>query len=62
MAQWRHTGGALNGQIEEAFTGQELVRVFGRRREVEASFTEKNEELYEASFRAQFMSGSSCPR
>nr|WP_253258611.1 ABC transporter ATP-binding protein [Pseudonocardia sp. N23] len=60
VAQWRHTG-ALNGQIEEAFTGQELVRVFGRRREVEASFTEKNEELYEASFRAQFMSGIIMP-
>nr|WP_199796477.1 ABC transporter ATP-binding protein [Pseudonocardia dioxanivorans] len=60
VAQWRHTG-ALNGQIEEAFTGQELVRVFGRRREVEASFAAKNEELYQASFRAQFMSGIIMP-
>ncbi|MGD9991229.1 MAG: ABC transporter ATP-binding protein [Pseudonocardia sp.] len=60
VAQWKHTG-ALNGQIEEAFTGQELVRVFGRRREVEASFAAKNEELYEASFRAQFMSGIIMP-
>lgn len=60
VAQWRHTG-ALNGQIEEAFTGQELVRVFGRRKEVEASFTAKNEELYDASFRAQFMSGIIMP-
>ncbi|ODU11142.1 MAG: multidrug ABC transporter ATP-binding protein, partial [Pseudonocardia sp. SCN 72-51] len=60
VAQWRHTG-ALNGQIEEAFTGQELVRVFGRRREVESSFSAKNEELYQASFRAQFMSGIIMP-
>ena len=60
VAQWRHTGG-LNGQIEEAFTGQELVRVFGRRGEVEASFSAKNEELYQASFRAQFMSGIIMP-
>ncbi len=29
VAQWRHTG-ALNAHIEEAFTGHELVRVFGR--------------------------------
>ncbi len=34
VAQWKHTG-ALNGQIEEAFTGHELVKVFGRQREVE---------------------------
>jgi len=31
IAQWKHTG-SLNGQIEEAFTGHELVKVFGRRR------------------------------
>ncbi len=35
VAQWRHTG-ALNGQIEEAFTGHELVKVFGRQKEIEA--------------------------
>ena len=35
VAQWRHTG-ALNGQIEETFTGHELVRVFGRRTAIEA--------------------------
>ncbi|MFC4947542.1 ABC transporter ATP-binding protein [Pseudonocardia sp. GCM10023141] len=60
VAQWRHTG-ALNGQIEEAFTGHELVRVFGRRGEVEKSFEDKNEELYQASFRAQFVSGIIMP-
>jgi ATP-binding cassette subfamily B protein len=53
VAQWRNTG-ILNGHIEEAFTGHELVRVFGRRRE-------KNEALYQASFRAQFMSGIIMP-
>jgi ATP-binding cassette subfamily B protein len=30
IAQWKHVG-ALNGQIEEAFTGHALVKVFGRR-------------------------------
>ena len=33
IAQWTRTG-ELNGQIEEAFTGHELVKVFGRHREV----------------------------
>jgi ATP-binding cassette, subfamily B, multidrug efflux pump len=60
VAQWMHTG-ALNGQIEEAFTGHELVKVFGRQREIEESFRRKNEELYQASFGAQFISGVIMP-
>ena len=60
VAQWRHTG-ALNGQIEEAFTGHELVRVFGRRTEIEETFRAKNEELFGASFGAQFVSGIIMP-
>ncbi|MFC4148391.1 ABC transporter ATP-binding protein [Micromonospora mangrovi] len=60
IAQWRHTG-ELNGQIEEAYTGHELVKVFGRQREVEAAFAAKNEELFQASFSAQFISGMIMP-
>ncbi|MFP3464745.1 ABC transporter ATP-binding protein [Leifsonia sp. SIMBA_070] len=60
VAQWRHTG-ELNGQIEEAFTGHSLVKVFGRHREVEARFREKNQEMYRASFGAQFISGIIMP-
>ncbi|MBM7079646.1 ABC transporter ATP-binding protein [Micromonospora humida] len=60
IAQWTHTG-ELNGQIEEAFTGHELVKVFGRSPEVEASFHAKNEELFRASFGAQFISGIIMP-
>ncbi|MFD0969361.1 ABC transporter ATP-binding protein [Plantactinospora endophytica] len=60
IAQWTHTG-ALNGQIEEAFTGHELVKVFGRQREVEATFAAKNDELFKASFAAQFVSGIIMP-
>jgi len=60
IAQWKHTG-ALNGQIEEAFTGHDLVTVFGRRREVAQAFAEKNDEMYEASFKAQFVSGIIMP-
>jgi ATP-binding cassette subfamily B protein len=60
VAQWRHTG-ALNGQVEEAYSGHELVKVFGRQQEVEAAFAAKNEELYAASFGAQFVSGIIMP-
>jgi ATP-binding cassette subfamily B multidrug efflux pump len=59
-AQWRHVG-VLNGQIEEAFTGHSLVKVLGRQREVEAQFAATNAELFEASFRAQFISSIIMP-
>ncbi len=60
VAQWANTG-ELNGQIEETFTGHALVKVFGRQKEVDARFTAKNDELYEASFGAQFISGMIMP-
>ena len=56
MAQWRFTGG-LNALVEESFTGHVIVKAFGRQRDVEARFRETNDELYKASFGAQFMSG-----
>jgi ATP-binding cassette subfamily B protein len=60
VAQWKHTG-ELNSQIEENFTGHALVKVFGRQKEVATVFTDKNEELYKASFGAQFVSGIIMP-
>jgi ATP-binding cassette subfamily B protein len=60
VAQWANTG-KLNAHIEEAFTGHELVKVFGRGPEVEAVFRDRNEELYKASFGAQFISGVIMP-
>ncbi len=60
VAQWAHTG-ELNAQIEETFTGHALVKVFGRQREVEQKFLEKNEQLFTASFGAQFVSGIIMP-
>jgi ATP-binding cassette subfamily B protein len=60
IAQWTHTG-TLNAHIEEAFTGHELVKVFGRRKEVEELFAARNAALYDASFGAQFVSGIIMP-
>jgi ATP-binding cassette subfamily B multidrug efflux pump len=60
VAQWKHTG-ELNSQIEETFTGHALVKVFGRHREVVERFAGKNEELFQASFGAQFVSGIIMP-
>ncbi|WP_179756791.1 ABC transporter ATP-binding protein [Kineococcus aurantiacus] len=60
VGQWRETG-ALNAQIEEAFTGHDVVTAFGRREEVRARFAAKNAELYAASAGAQFLSGTIMP-
>lgn len=60
VQQWTSTG-TLNAQIEEAYSGHALVKVFGRQQEVAARFQEQNEQLYRASFGAQFISGIIMP-
>jgi ATP-binding cassette subfamily B multidrug efflux pump len=55
-AQWDRTG-ALNGLVEETHTGHGLVQVFGRRPATIDEFGRQNRRLYEASFRAQLLSG-----
>ncbi len=60
VEQWRHTG-QLNGIIEETFTGHGLVKVFGRQKESQAAFEVKNNDLYQAAFGAQFISGIIMP-
>lgn len=56
VAQWAATG-RLNGHIEETFTGHEIVKVFGRQRHVRQEFESRNDALFHAAFRAQFISG-----
>nr|WP_314145016.1 ABC transporter ATP-binding protein [uncultured Rhodococcus sp.] len=60
VAQWKHTG-KLNAQIEETYTGHEIVKAFGRQAEVEREFGDRNEKLFQSSFRAQFISGMIMP-
>jgi ATP-binding cassette subfamily B protein len=60
ISQWKHTG-SLNAQVEETFTGHTVVKAFGRQREAQARFDATNEELYNAGFAAQFISGCIQP-
>jgi ATP-binding cassette subfamily B protein len=60
VQQWRSTG-KLNAHIEESFSGHALVKVFGRQHEAERVFAEQNDELFKASFGAQFVSGVIMP-
>ncbi len=56
VKQWKWTG-KLNGHVEEMYSGHELVKVYGHRAQAIAEFDTANERMYEASFRAQFISG-----
>ena len=58
--QWRWTG-TLNGHVEEMFSGHDLVSVYGRREQAQATFDEANEKVYDASVKAQFISGVIMP-
>ncbi|WP_336625782.1 MULTISPECIES: ABC transporter ATP-binding protein [unclassified Microbacterium] len=60
VLQWKATG-ILNARVEETFSGHNVVKVFGHQREVETDFAAENEEVYRASFGAQFLSGIIMP-
>ncbi|KXO89494.1 ABC transporter ATP-binding protein [Tsukamurella pseudospumae] len=60
VAQWKSTG-SLNAQVEEAFTGHDLVTVYGRGGALEERFAAENDALMHASYRAQFLSGLVMP-
>lgn len=60
VQQWRRTG-TLNAHIEETFSGHAIVKVFGRQAEAERVFAEQNDELYQSSYGAQFVSGLIMP-
>ena len=59
-AQWERTG-TLNGHIEEMHTGHAIVKLFGHQAEAIDEFDRRNEELYQASYKAQFLSGMIQP-
>ncbi len=60
VAQWTHTG-RLNAHIEETYSGFTVVRTFGHRAAAQAKFREYNDDVYRASFGAQFLSGLVAP-
>ena len=53
--------GEINGQIEETFSGQAIVRAFNKEDAALATFRETNEALYQSAWRSQFLSGLMMP-
>ncbi|MDH6244518.1 ABC-type multidrug transport system fused ATPase/permease subunit [Mycobacterium sp. OTB74] len=60
LAQWQGTG-RLNAHIEETYSGFTVVKTFGHRALAEDRFRELNDDVYQASFGAQFLSGLVSP-
>ena len=56
VAQWANTG-RLNAHIEETYSGFTVVKTFGHRARALEQFREFNDDVYHASFGAQFFSG-----
>lgn len=55
IAQWDSIG-ALNGHIEETFTGHTIIEAYNQQDKAIKRFDEENKKVYEASFKAQFIS------
>ncbi len=53
--------GAINGQVEETFSGHAVVHAFGREEEALEKFRATNEKLYESAWKSQFLSGLMMP-
>ena len=60
IAQQR-TLGEINGQVEETFSGQSIVKAFNKEKDVLAEFDTRNEELYNSAWKSQFLSGLMQP-
>ncbi|MBN2883183.1 MAG: ABC transporter ATP-binding protein, partial [Clostridia bacterium] len=55
------TLGQLNGHVEEMYTGHKIVKAYGKEEDSIKEFDQINEELYEAGWKAQFISGIIMP-
>ena len=53
--------GALNGQVEETFSGHAVVKAFGREGATVEAYERDNDALYNAGWKAQFLSGLMMP-
>lgn len=53
--------GKINGHIEEAYTGQHIIKLYNGEAEASARFEELNRKLYESNWKSQFLSGLMQP-
>ena len=60
-ARSRTRSGAINGQVEETFSGHAVVKAFGQEDATVERFNATNGRLYESAWKSQFISGLMQP-
>lgn len=53
--------GEVNGQVEEVFSGQNIVKAFNKEADMEAEFDRTNDILFQSAWKSQFLSGLMQP-
>ena len=53
--------GHVNGQVEEIYSGHNIVKAFNKEEEVIAAFEKDNDILYQSAWKSQFFSGMMMP-
>lgn len=53
--------GDVNGQVEEIYSGHNVVKLFNKEEDVIDTFEESNQHLYESAWKSQFFSGMMMP-
>lgn len=53
--------GLINGQVEESFSGQQVIKLFNKEKSVISEFKEKNDVLYSSGWKSQFMAATMVP-
>ena len=59
--QQQKTLGSLNGHIEETYTGQQILKAYQAEAKFLNIFDQYNEDLYQTSWKSQFLSGLMFP-
>ena len=55
------TLGVVNGQVEEVYSGHNVIKAFNREAAVLADFNTANDKLFESAWKSQFLSGLMQP-
>ena len=53
--------GNVNGQVEEIYSGHNIIKAFNKEEDVIRTFNETNGKLYESAWKSQFFSGMMMP-
>ena len=53
--------GNVNGQVEEVYSGHNIVKAFNKEKDVIEEFEKTNDKLYDSAWKSQFLSGMMMP-